>query len=220
MNIDSIGKKQIEKLYNEGLIQKISDLYQLRKKDLINLRGFEETSIEKLLSAIESSKKIKFEKVLFALGIRFVGETVAKTLVKKFKSIESLLNVSFEELKMVDEVGGKIAYSVVEYFNDEKNIKQIEILKQKGLQLKSEKKFFSSNVLEGCSIVVSGVFIQKSRAEIKNLIEENGGKNSSSISIKTSFIIAGDNMGPKKKILAEEIGIKLLTEDDFLAMIS
>jgi len=220
MNIDGIGKNQIEKLYNEGLLNKISDLYKLNKNDLMNLRGFKERSVEKLLFAIDYSKKVKFEKVLFALGIRFIGETVAKTLVKQFKSIERLSKSSFEELRMVDEIGDKIAYSIVEYFKDDKNIFLIELLKNKGLQLELEEKVISSNILEGNSIVVSGVFLKKSRAEIKNLIEDNGGKNSSSISSKTSFIIAGENMGPKKRILAEQLGIKLLTEDDFLTMIS
>ena len=219
MNIDSIGKKQIEKLYNEGLLTQISDLYSLRKNDLINLRGFEETSVEKLLFAIQSSKKVKFEKVLFALGIRFVGETVAKIIVKQFKSIDRLLKASFEDLKMADEIGEKIAYSIKEYFADEKNIFLINSLKSNGLQFELEEQLFSSQILEGKSIVVSGVFFKKSRSEIKNIVEQNGGKNSSSISTKTSFIIAGKNMGPKKRILAGQLGIKLLTEDDFLAMI-
>ncbi len=220
MNIDSIGKKQIKKLYEEGLIQNVSDLYRLTKKDLTNLRGFEETSIEKLLIAIDSSKKIKFEKVLFGLGIRFVGETVAKTIVKKFKSIDRLSKASFEELKMVNEIGEKIAYSIVEYFKDEKNLFLIEILKNKGVQLESENQVISSNILGGKSIVISGAFIKRSRSEIKTLIEEHGGKNVSSISNNTNFVIAGENMGPKKKILANQLGVKLITEDDFLAMIS
>ena len=220
MNIDSIGKKQIEKLFNEGLLKSISDLYEININDLIKLKGFEEASVEKLLNAIENSKKVKFEKVLFALGIRFVGETVAKTIVKRFKSIEILSNANFEELIMVDEIGEKIAYSIVEYFNDEKNIFLIELLKNKGLQFKLQEDVLFSNILVGKSIVISGIFTKISRDEIKKLIEKNGGRNSSSISTKTSFIIAGENMGPKKRILAEQLKVKLLTEDDFLDMIS
>ncbi len=220
MNIDGVGKKQVEKLYNNKLIKNISDLYQLNRNDLKNLQGFEETSIENLLLAIQASKNVKFDKVLFALGIRFVGETVAKTIVKKFKSIEKLSEATFEELIMVDEIGEKIAYSIIEYFQDPQNIFLIQKLKENGLQFKMEEKKLFSNVLDGESIVVSGVFLKKSRAEIKILIEKHGGRNSSSISSKTSFVVVGKNMGPNKKILAEELGIKLITEDDFLDMIS
>ena len=220
MNIDSIGKKQIEKLFNEGVLQKIIDLYNLQKESLINFRGFEETSVDKLLYAIETSKKNKFEKVLFALGIRFVGETVAKTIAKKFKSIDNLINASYEELMSVDEIGEKIASSIIQYLIDEENLKQIKLLKEKGLQFKIFDEKTISNILYNKTIVISGVFIKKSRNEIKNLIELNGGKNSSSISSKTAFIIAGENMGPKKKELAKRLAIKLISEDEFLTMIS
>ena len=220
MNIDGVGKMQIEKLFDEGLLIDISDLYQLNKDLLIKLRGFEDTLIEKLLFSIESSKNIPFEKVLFGLGIRFVGETVAKTLVKKFNSIEKLISVSFDELTSVDEIGEKIAQSVVEYFQKDENLLLIQKLIKLGLQLSSTVDKNTSNLLEGKTIVISGLFVAKSRSEIKNLIEKNGGKNSSSISKKTSFIVAGQNMGPKKKALAEELGLKLISENDFLSMIS
>ena len=220
MNIDGIGKMQIEKLFDEGLLLNIADLYLLNKDHLINLRGFEDTLIEKLLFSIESSKKVPFEKVLFGLGIRFVGETVAKTLVNKFNSIEKLMVVSFDELISVDEIGEKIAKSVVKYFQKKENLHLIQKLLKLGLQFSSKIEKNISNILEGKTIVISGLFIVKSRSEIKNLIEKNGGKNSSSISKKTSFIIAGQNMGPKKKKLAEQLGLKLISENDFLSMIS
>ena len=220
MNIDGIGKMQIEKLFDEGLLLDIADLYLLNKDHLINLRGFEDTLIEKLLFSIESSKKVPFEKVLFGLGIRFVGETVAKTLVKKFNSIEKLMVISFDELISVDEIGEKIAKSVVKYFQKKENLHLIQKLLKLGLQFSSKIEKNTSNILEGKTIVISGLFVVKSRSEIKNLIEINGGKNSSSISKKTSFIIAGQNMGPKKKNLAEQLGLKLISENDFLSMIS
>ena len=220
MNIDGIGKMQIEKLFDEGLLLDIADLYLLNKNHLINLRGFEDTLIEKLLSSIESSKEVPFEKVLFGLGIRFVGETVAKTLVKKFNSIEKLMLVSFDELISVDEIGEKIAKSVVKYFEKKENLHLIQKLLKLGLQFSSKIEKNTSNILDGKTIVISGLFVVKSRSEIKNLIEKNGGKNSSSISKKTSFIIAGQNMGPKKKKLAEQLGLKLISENDFLSMIS
>ena len=220
MNIDGVGKMQIEKLFDEGLLSDIADLYQLNKDHLINLRGFEDTLIEKLLFSIESSKKVPFEKVLFGLGIRFVGETVAKTLVKKFNSVEKLMVVSFDELISVDEIGEKIAKSVVKYFQKKENLYLIKKLLKLGLQFSSKIKKNTSNILEGKTIVISGLFVIKSRSEIKNLIEKNGGKNSSSISKKTTFIIAGQNMGPKKKKLAEQLGLKLISENDFLSMIS
>ena len=220
MNIDGIGKMQIEKLFDEGLLLDIADLYLLNKDHLINLRGFEDTLIEKLLFSIESSKKVPFEKVLFGLGIRFVGETVAKTLVNKFNSIEKLMVVSFDELISVDEIGEKIAKSVVKYFQKKENLHLIQKLIKLGLQFSSKIEKNTSNLLEGKNIVISGLFVVKSRSEIKNLIEKNGGKNSSSISKKTSFIIAGQNMGPKKKKLAEQLGLKLISENDFLSMIS
>ena len=220
MNIDGIGKMQIEKLFDEGLLLDIADLYLLNKDHLINLRGFEDTLIEKLLFSIESSKKVPFEKVLFGLGIRFVGETVAKTLVNKFNSIEKLMVVSFDELISVDEIGEKIAKSVVKYFQKKENLHLIQKLIKLGLQFSSKTEKNISNILEGKTIVISGLFVVKSRSEIKNLIEKNGGKNSSSISKKTSFIIAGQNMGPKKKKLAEQLGLKLISENDFLSMIS
>ena len=220
MNIDGIGKMQIEKLFNEGLLLDIADLYLLNKDHLINLRGFEDTLIEKLLFSIESSKKVPFEKVLFSLGIRFVGETVAKTIVKKFNSIEKLMLVSFDELILVDEIGEKIAKSVVKFFQKKENLHLIQKLLKLGLQFSSKIEKNTSNILDGKTIVISGLFVIKSRSEIKNLIEKNGGKNSSSISKKTSFIIAGQNMGPKKKNLAEQLGLKLISENDFLSMIS
>jgi len=219
MNIDSIGKGMIDLLYKQNLINNISDLYELKKDDLVHLNRLGETSVDKLLFAIEESKQVKFERVLFGLGIRFVGETVAKILTKNFRNIEDLSKANFDQLNMINEIGDKIAYSIIEYFKNVQNVLLIKKLKEHGLNFKSENPVNLSNVLLGKIIVVSGVFFKKSRNDIKKIIEENGGRNTSSISSKTSFIVAGENMGPNKKNMAEKLGIKLISEDNFLDMI-
>ena len=220
MDIDGLGGETIELLINEGLIKEISDLYHLKKEDLLPLERMAEKSVENLFIGVGKSKLIPFERVLFGLGVRFVGETVAKVLAKHFKTIDNIIDTDIETLIAVDEIGDKIAESVVNYFSIEENLKLINNLKESGLQFVStiEDTTKSSN-LNGMKIVVSGVFNQNSRAEYKKMIEEHGGKNVSSISKNTTFVLAGENMGPSKKQKAEDLKIPLVNEDEFLAKI-
>ncbi len=220
MDIDGLGGETIELLINEGLIKEISDLYHLKKEDLLPLERMAEKSVENLFIGVGQSKLIPFERVLFGLGVRFVGETVAKVLAKHFKTIDNIIDSDIETLIAVDEIGDKIAESVVNYFSIEENLKLINNLKESGLQFVStiEDTTKSSN-LNGMKIVVSGVFNQNSRAEYKKMIEEHGGKNVSSISKNTTFVLAGENMGPSKKQKAEDLKITLVNEDEFLAKI-
>lgn len=220
MDIDGLGGETIELLINEGLIKEISDLYHLKKEDLLPLERMAEKSVENLFIGLGQSKLIPFERVLFGLGVRFVGETVAKVLAKHFKTIDNIIDTDIETLIAVDEIGDKIAESVVNYFSIEENLKLINNLKESGLQFVStiEDTTKSSN-LNGMKIVVSGVFNQNSRAEYKKMIEEHGGKNVSSISKNTTFVLAGENMGPSKKQKAEDLKITLVNEDEFLAKI-
>ena len=220
MDIDGLGGETIELLINEGLIKEISDLYHLKKEDLLPLERMAEKSVENLFIGVGQSKLIPFERVLFGLGVRFVGETVAKVLAKHFKTIDNIIDTDIETLIAVDEIGDKIAESVMNYFSIEENLKLINNLKESGLQFVStiEDTTKSSN-LNGMKIVVSGVFNQNSRAEYKKMIEEHGGKNVSSISKNTTFVLAGENMGPSKKQKAEDLKIPLVNEDEFLAKI-
>jgi len=220
MNIDGLGGETIELLINEGLIKEISDLYHLKKEDLLPLDRMAKKSVENLFIGLGQSKLIPFERVLFGLGVRFVGETVAKVLAKHFKTIDNIIDTDIETLIAVDEIGDKIAESVVNYFSIEENLKLINDLKESGLQFVStiEDTTKSSN-LNGMKIVVSGVFNQNSRAEYKKMIEEHGGKNVSSISKNTTFVLAGENMGPSKKQKAEYLKIPLVNEVEFLAKI-
>ncbi|MEM6686523.1 MAG: NAD-dependent DNA ligase LigA [Bacteroidota bacterium] len=221
MDIDGLGGETVALLVKEGLITNYADLYELTKEQIIPLERMAEKSAENLVNGIEASKNIPFERVLFALGIRYVGETVAKKLAKHYKSIEALSNASSEDLVAVDEIGVKIAESVAQFFQEEANLQTIARLKDVGVQLE-----FSAEQLEGLtetllgkSFVVSGVFEKVSRNELKKLIENNGGKVASSISSKTSFVVAGDKMGPSKRVKAEKLNITILTEDEFLNMI-
>ncbi len=222
MNIDGIGDETVEALCKEGLIKTYADLYDLKFSQVEGLERMGERSARKMIEGIEKSKEIPFEKVLFALGIRFVGAGVSKKLVKHFKTIENLEKASFEDLIKVDEIGDRIAESVIEFFKDEHHISLVNRLKSKGLQfaINEENEQLSSSKLEGKSIVVSGVFEQMSRNELKKAIEDNGGKVSSSISGKTSFIVAGDKMGPSKLAKAEKLGVEIISEQDFIDMIS
>ena len=220
MDIDGLGGETIELLINEGLIKEISDLYHLKKEDLLPLERMAEKSVENLLIGVGQSKLIPFERVLFGLGVRFVGETVAKVLVKHFKTIDNIINTDIETLIAVDEIGEKIAESVLNYFSNKENLKRLNNLKESGLQFVStiEDTTKSSN-LNGMKIVVSGVFNQNSRVEYKKMIEEHGGKNVSSISKNTTFILAGKNIGPSKKQKAEDLKIPLINEFEFLSKI-
>ena len=210
----------IEHLFNEGVIKNVADLYKLKKEDVIYLERFAEKSAGNLIKSINNSKNVPFSRVLYAIGIRYVGETVAKTLANYFKSIDNIKNASFEELTEVEEIGEKIANSIIDFFKDEKNNNLVENLQTYGLQMSvSDNNTIKSNKLEGKSFVISGTFQYHSRDELKNLIEINGGKNASSVSAKTNYIVAGENMGPSKLVKAEKLNIKIISEKEFLQMI-
>ena len=218
MNIDGLGAETVDLLYAKGLVKTIADLYDLAFDQVVELDRMADKSANNIISGLEVSKTVPFERVLFALGIRFVGETVAKKLAKHFKTIEKLRVASFEELINVDEIGDKIAISVQNYFLNEENCVLIDKLLKAGLQFELKEKEGSTNKLEGKSFVVSGVFNSFSRDEIKDVIESNGGKNVSSISSKTDFVVAGENMGPAKLKKASSLGITILSEDEFIQL--
>jgi DNA ligase (NAD+) len=221
MDIEGLGGETVELLFKEGLIQNYADLYVLTKEQIMPLERMAEKSAENLVKGVAKSVEIPFERVLFALGIRFVGETVAKKLAKAFKNIDGLMSASYDELVAVDEIGQVIAVSVIEFFKNEKNIEIIERLKGYGVQfeLSADKLKNQTELLKGSTFVVSGVFKKVSRDELKKLIEDNGGKVGSSISSKTSYLVAGDKMGPSKRTKAEGLNIPIISEDDFLEML-
>ena len=223
MKIDGLGDETIEAFYKRGFIVHISDLYTLCKKEdlLKQIDRFGQKSISNMLEGIEKSKQMPFEKVLFGLGIRYVGETVAKKLAAYFKNIDSLMNASFEELVTVEEIGERIAESLIEYFKDHKHKEQIEQLRSHGLQFESVQKTIDleSNKLEGQSFIISGVFENYSRDELKDIIEANSGKIVSSISAKLNFLVAGDNMGPAKLEKATKLQIPIISDDDLIKML-
>lgn len=221
MNIDGIGAETVELLYDAKLVTNYADLYELKLEDLLPLERIAQKSAENMLKGIEASKQKPFEKVLFALGIRYVGETVAKKLAKHFKNIDAIMQADFETLIAVNEIGESIAHSVIDFFKEEYNITIINRLKEKGLQFSIiENDTSVSTVLNGLNFVVSGVFNAFSRNELKKSIEDNGGKNVSSLSKKTDYLIAGDKMGPAKKSKADELGIPIISEEEYLKMIS
>lgn len=221
MNIDGLGTETIDQFYQEGMIRTIADLYTLKAPDIARLERMGKKSAVNILEGIRESKNVPFERVLFALGIRFVGETTAKTLVKSFRSIDALASATLDDLIQVDEIGVKIAQSIIQYFADERNLQQIERLREAGVQFEMAEMDMSdyTDKLAGQSIVISGVFAHHSRDEYKELIEKNGGKNVGSISKKTSFILAGDNMGPAKLEKANKLGVPIMNEEDFLRLI-
>lgn len=221
MNIEGLGPETVDQFYQEGLIHDVADLYTLRKEDICRLERMGDKSAENIIQGIRKSTEVPYERVLFALGIRFVGETVAKKVAKAFTSIDALAQATLDDLIHVDEIGEKIAQSIRLYFSDEKNRSLIERLQQAGLQLAAGEKDLSDHTdkLLGQSIVISGVFARHSRDEYKELIEKHGGKNVGSISRKTSFILAGENMGPSKLEKAEKLGIRIVNEEEFLKMI-
>ena len=233
MNIDSLGEGKIEVLYENGLVNNLADLYDLSYDKLIDIEkvissddkkdkkiGFREKSVSNILAGIEKSKEVGFEKVLFALGIRFVGETVAKKLASHYRSIDKLMAAGSDELINVDEIGEKIAGSVVGYFSNPENLALIDRLKQSGLQFElTDSGTKQSNLLDGKTFVVSGVFSVYTRDGLKTAIEANGGKISSSVSSKTDYIVAGENMGPEKRRKAEQFGVAVISEQDFITMI-
>ena len=217
MNIDGLGPETVDMFYRLGLINDTADLYQLKTDDIKNLERMGEKSAENIVNGIAASKE-----VLFALGIRFVGETVAKKIAKSFTDIEELENADIEKLKNIDEIGEKIAQSIITYFSNPANRELVERLKANGLQLHRTEEDLSgyTDKLAGQSIVISGVFTHHSRDEYKEMIEKNGGKNVGSISSKTSFILAGENMGPAKLEKAQKLEVKIMSEDEFLTLIS
>ncbi len=220
MNIDGLGVETIVQLFQAGLVKNVADLYTLTFDQLVNLERMADKSANNLLKSVEASRKIPYERVLFALGIRFVGETVAKKLAAKFENIDLLAQATFEELVAVDEIGERIAISVQSYFLEEEHKQLIKKLKQAGVQLQGVKKEFLSNKFEGMNFVVSGVFSTFSRDELKKVIEDNGGKNVTSISAKTTYVVAGDNMGPAKLEKATKLGVQILSEQEFVELIS
>ncbi len=223
MNIDGLGPETVDMFYRVGLIKTVADLYSLKVSDISQLNRMGNKSAENIIKGIEASRQVPFERVLFALGIRFVGETVAKKLCRTFSNIDELSNASIESLKGIDEIGEKIAQSVIAYFSNPQNLLLIEKLKSAGLQFARSSQDDGegrTDKLKGQSVVISGVFSHYSRDEYKAMIENNGGKNVGSISSKTSFILAGENMGPAKLEKAQKLGIKIMSEEEFLALIS
>lgn len=221
MNIEGLGPETVDMFYQLGLIKNVADLYDLKADDIKNLDRMGEKSAENIVKGIEQSKQIPFERFLFALGIRFVGETVAKILAKAFKSIEAVQNATLDELVQVDEIGERIAQSILIYMNNRSNLDLLERLKMAGLQMKAAERDMTgyTDKLQGKSIVISGVFNLHSRDEYKDIIEKHGGKNVGSISSKTDFILAGENMGPSKLEKARKLGITIMTEEEFLTLI-
>lgn len=221
MDIEGLGSETVTLLFQEGLITDYADLYTLTKEDVMPLERMAEKSAENLVNGVQASIAIPFERVLFALGIRFVGETVAKKLAKAYKNIDALIAATEEELVAVDEIGERIAHSVVEFFRDESNREIIARLKTYGVQfeLAAEQLENQTEKLQGQTFVVSGVFEKVSRTELKKLIEDNGGKVGSSVSSKTTYLVAGDKMGPSKRTKAETLGVRIISEDDFLGML-
>lgn len=218
MDIEGLGGETVALLFKNNLVHNYADLYELKVEDILHLERMAQKSAENLVNGVQKSKEIPFESVLFALGIRFVGETVAKKLAKHYKNIEALSQASLMDLILVDEIGERIAKSVIEFFENEENQKNIERLKSFGIKFEIEEKINpnATNKFEGKTFVVSGVFSQFSRDELKKAIEDNGGKNGSSISAKTDFVVAGDNMGPAKLEKATKLNIPILSEEDFI----
>lgn len=219
MNIN-IGEATVKALFDAGFVKNIADLYELSASQIYTIGGFKEKSSQNLIESIENSKNAEFEKVLFALGIRFVGKTVAKTLAKNLKNIENIKNATIQQLSEIDEIGEKIAESAYNFFQDKKNIEILERLQNAGLNFEiTEKKQSETNVLEGIKIVISGKFEKLSRDEIKNIIEINGGVNQSSVSKNTDLFLGGENIGPSKMKKVHEFNIKIISEDEFIEML-
>lgn len=222
MDIEGIGSETVELFYRSGLLKDASDLYKLRVEDIAPLERLGDKSATNIIDGIKASLDIPFERVVYALGIRFVGETVAKKLAYSFKNIDALINATEEELVNVDEIGSKIASSVRTYFSEERNMEFIRRLKEAGVQmsLTEERLQAYKDKLHGATIVISGTFSKHSRDEYKSMIEMNGGKNTGSVSSKTDYILAGENMGPAKLEKAVKLGVKIISEDEFLNMVS
>ncbi|MDX5326040.1 MAG: NAD-dependent DNA ligase LigA [Bacteroidota bacterium] len=219
MDVDGLGTETVNALFDAGLIRNYADLYALSKEDFLKLEKFADRSAENAVEGIKATVEIPFERVLYALGIRYVGETVAKKLARHYGSIDAIRNAGKEELIEVDEIGERIAGSVVDFMADERNLQNIERLREAGLQMEIEDQGEKGNALEGLKIVVSGVFKNYERDELKEIIERQGGKNVASVSSKTDYVLAGDGMGPSKRKKAEDLGVPIITEEDFERMI-
>lgn len=222
MNIETIGPETVELLFNYGLIKNVADLYSLQMEDFMFLPRLGAKSAENVVAALAQSRQVPFERVLFALGIRYVGATVAKRLARAFGDIDSLIAATIPQLTAVDEIGERIATSVKAYFEKPANMELVARLREAGLKFRLEEEVTSNrtDILAGKSIVISGVFTHHSRDEYKEIIEQNGGKNVSSVSKSTSFILAGENMGPSKLEKAQKLNVKVMSEDEFLALLS
>ncbi len=221
MNIDGLGSETIDQLYSQGLLHNIADIYTLTQEDIARQERLGDKSAQNMLAGIEQSKQVPWARVLFALGIRMVGETTAKKIARRFPTIDQLQWATMEQLTAIDDVGEQIAKNIIAYFNDLSNLEIINRLREAGVQMESqeEEQAPQSDILQGKSIVVSGVFTHHSRDEYKAMIEAHGGKNVGSVSKKTSFILAGENMGPEKRKKAETLGVEILTEEQFLVLI-
>ena len=219
LDIDGLGTETVELLHESGLLNNIADIYDLKAVDLAALPRLGEKSADNIIRSINASKSVPFARVLFGLGIRFVGETTAKYLAAHFKTLDAVMTATKEQLLEAEEVGDKIADAILEYFADEQNISIINRLHAAGLQSEEEAKVLHSNCLEGKNVVISGKFLDHSRDELKELIELHGGKNQSGVSANTDFIVAGENMGPAKLQKAEKLGVKILSESEFIALI-
>lgn len=220
MNIDGLGAETVDAMFEAGLVRNYADLYDLTFDQVVEMDRMADKSANNLIQGLKASKDVPFERVLFAIGIRFVGQTVAKKLAKAFKNIDALMAAGYDELVSVDEIGERIALSLQDFFSNELNIEIIDRLKKAGLQFEMQEQEGLSDKLSGASIVVSGVFNAFSRDELKQLIELNGGKVSSSISAKTTYLVAGDKMGPSKLKKATDLGVTIISEDDFIKMIN
>ena len=221
MNIDGLGSETIDLLYSQGLLKNIADIYVLTQEDIACQERLGEKSAQNILAGIEQSKQVPWARVLFALGIRMVGETTAKKIARRFPSIDQLQWATIEQLTAIEDVGEQIANNIIAYFNDLNNLEIINRLREAGVQMESQEveQAPQSDILQGKSIVVSGVFTHHSRDEYKAMIEANGGKNVGSVSKKTTFILAGENMGPEKRKKAESLGVEIITEEQFLTML-
>ena len=221
MNIDGLGEETIDLFYQKGLLHNIADIYDLKAEDIAAQERLGEKSAQNIIAGIEASKQVPWARVLFALGIRMVGETTAKKIARKYNTIDSLQWATAEQLCAIEDVGPQIAENIVHYFEDIRNLEILNRLRQAGLQFEGEAaEEPQSDKLAGMSIVISGTFSHHSRDEYKAMIEAHGGKNVGSVSKKTSFILAGENMGPEKRKKAEDLGIPLMSEEEFLKLIT
>ena len=222
MNIDGIGEETAALLFEKGLVKNIADLYDLRAEQIEGLEGFGKKSAERVIDGIAASRLVPFERVVFALSIPYVGETTAKKVAKAAGSMDRLMTMSEAELESIEDVGPRIARTIAEFFADEANLETVRRLREAGVQMEMPEDTAVealSNVLEGKSIVISGVFTHHSRDQYKAMIEAHGGKNVGSISKKTDFILAGENMGPSKLEKAQKLGIPIVSEEEFLKML-